>query len=213
MLASIFRVLSATRKKRIFHPVGDAYEGAILFSEQAEEIFGKPTVESVPVVVRISRAFDVPKINADFFGIALRIQFDEQSQDLLFASTGSGRVSKFVFKPAVRLLSNTFGMGLPYKIDKKRYLFWVQLDERIAFDSEVPQLSTNNLLRLQVSRLVGPRKSIGTITLKKKLPQSVSKKVRFNPWNALDTVEPTGLINRLRRRAYVQSQIGRSNVS
>ena len=48
------------------------------------------------VLVRQSRAVGLPAVAPDIFGLAVRVLLDEETHgDLLFASTGLGRVSRF----------------------------------------------------------------------------------------------------------------------
>lgn len=209
MLTRIFRTLSRIRGKRIFHPVGSTYAGRISLNDTSKEILGNNLPAETNVIVRVSRAFNLTGIKSDFYGIAVRLQVGKEYQDLLFASAGNGPITKYFFKPTATRLSNTFSMDLPYKIRNKRYLFWLKLDKKITFDHNSPSIPPDAKFVLQVSRLVGRRRRLGTIRIGEQLKDATNESISYNPWHTLYNIKPVGIINWLRKNAYAQSQIGR----
>lgn len=205
----IFRTLSRLRGKRIFHPVGSSYNGTIALNSDAREVFGKDLPKQIDVVLRVSRAFHIPVVKSDFYGIAIRLQLKDEHQDLLFASAGSGPVSKYFFKPSVNLLCKTFSMDLPYKIRNKRYIFWLILDKEVLLKNDKTELPLDTEFSLQASKLIGRRRELGRIKLGKQLAAATNERIRYNPWNTLDNIRPAGIVNKIRKQAYVQSQLGR----
>lgn len=52
-----------------------------------------------PCVVRVSRAAGLPAPLPDIHGLALRLDLPQGQVDLLFATTGTGRVTRYVLRP------------------------------------------------------------------------------------------------------------------
>ena len=65
------------------------------------------------VTVRMSRSLGLPDALPDVHGLALRIPLDERHADLLLATTGSGRLTRFVFRPQLR--PRAYTTLLPYE--------------------------------------------------------------------------------------------------
>lgn len=63
-------------------------------------------------------------------------------------------------------------------------------------------------VRVQVW-LGGTGDAVGVASLGRRLPASVADDLRFDPWHTGASLRPVGLLNRLRRPAYVASQRGR----
>ena len=67
------------------------------------------------VVVRESRAIGVPPPMPDIHGLAVRIPHAEGYGDLLFATTGWGRVTRFVLTPSRTTYGRPMTTLLPYR--------------------------------------------------------------------------------------------------
>ncbi len=68
------------------------------------------------VLVRSSRAVGLPSPAPDIFGLALRVPIgDERHGDLLFATTGLGRLTRFTLTPARSASSRPMTTLLPYR--------------------------------------------------------------------------------------------------
>jgi hypothetical protein len=68
------------------------------------------------VLVRKSRALGMPPLAPDIFGLALRVPTTgDRYGDLLFASTGLGRLTRFTLTPARSLHSRPLTTLLPYR--------------------------------------------------------------------------------------------------
>lgn len=73
-------------------------------------------VGSGPALVRLSRALGLPSTLPDVHGLAVRIPLEpERHADLLFNTTGVGRVSRFLLLPARRPRTRTLTTLLPYR--------------------------------------------------------------------------------------------------
>lgn len=67
------------------------------------------------VVVRMSRALGLPRTWPDVRGIALRLHLGDGDADLLFATTGWGRVTRFVLTTARAVDQRAYTTLLPYR--------------------------------------------------------------------------------------------------
>jgi hypothetical protein len=66
-------------------------------------------------LVRVSRAIGLPQSLPDIHGLALRIDPDGSPADLLLASTGLGRLSRFFLTPAKKPTGRPLTSLLPYR--------------------------------------------------------------------------------------------------
>jgi hypothetical protein len=67
------------------------------------------------VLVRVSRAVGLPRVLPDIQGIAVRVPLEAGTADLLFASTGTGSVTRFLLTPAWRPQNRPLTTLLPYR--------------------------------------------------------------------------------------------------
>ncbi|MBC7275806.1 hypothetical protein [Nocardioides sp.] len=68
------------------------------------------------VVVRLSRAVGLPEKAPDINGLAVRIPIAlGEHADLLLATTGHGRLTRFLLAPKIRLFDGFFSTLLPYR--------------------------------------------------------------------------------------------------
>lgn len=68
------------------------------------------------VLIRLSRAVGLPESAPDINGLALRVPLaDGNHADILFATTGRGRWTRFLLAPRTRLTSGFFSTLLPYR--------------------------------------------------------------------------------------------------
>jgi hypothetical protein len=96
VVALPFRLGSAVRRRRFFHPVGVLAEGHA--ERVAPAQCGLP-FPSCDVVARVSKAVGTPGSFPDFIGLAIRITPPESCAtpwDILLVSAGSGVVSRVV---------------------------------------------------------------------------------------------------------------------
>ncbi|MEV7395974.1 hypothetical protein [Aeromicrobium sp. NPDC092404] len=67
-------------------------------------------------VVRVSRAIGIPTALPDIYGLSLRVPLvDGEHADLLFATTGLGRLTRFVLFPAQHPGQRAYSTLLPYR--------------------------------------------------------------------------------------------------
>jgi hypothetical protein len=118
LLATATRSVAAVRSARKpLHPRGVVVPGRIHRTGLAEPT-GSPWLDEPgedEVVVRLSRAVGLPTRLPDIHGLAIRVLVGETYGDLLFASTGWGRLSRFVLTAAMTVEDRPMTTLLPYR--------------------------------------------------------------------------------------------------
>jgi hypothetical protein len=118
VLAGASRTLAWTRRSRKpLHPFGDVVTGRLVRSGGSETsgVAWLDEAGTDEAVVRFSRAIGLPHPLPDIFGIAVRVRVDDRPADLLLASTGLGRLTRFLLTPASSRGSRPFTTLLPYR--------------------------------------------------------------------------------------------------
>lgn len=118
LLAAATRVASAARPPaKPLHPRGDVVTGVLRRRDDTEPSgvawLDEPGEDRV--LVRLSRAVGLPDPWPDIHGLALRIPVSTGYADLLLATTGLGRVTRFVLTPARRREGRPYTTLLPYR--------------------------------------------------------------------------------------------------
>ena len=67
------------------------------------------------VTVRASRSVGLPGPLPDVHGLAIRVPIDGGHGDLLFATTGRGRVGRFLLSPSIDPAARVYTTLLPYR--------------------------------------------------------------------------------------------------
>lgn len=67
------------------------------------------------VTVRLSRSVGLPPPLPDVHGLALRIPLADGHADLLLATTGQGRIGRFVLRPSIERSARAYTTLLPYR--------------------------------------------------------------------------------------------------
>ena len=99
---AVFGAAALVRRTKPLHPAGSVGEGTLEITAPQREL-GVPLLADRGThrcTVRWSRAMGLPDSLPDFEGLALRFEGgDGEPADLLFASTGTGAVSRFLLAP------------------------------------------------------------------------------------------------------------------
>jgi hypothetical protein len=102
------------------HPKGALYAVTIERSGLADET-GVPWIDEPgrsAGLARISKAIGTPGPLPDVYGLALRLPLEDGAQaDILFATTGLGRLTRFVLLPAVGAEQRSYSTLLPYRTE------------------------------------------------------------------------------------------------
>lgn len=120
ILAAGTRAVASVRPARKpLHPAGEVRDGRV-FRSGSPEPTGVPWLDEPgedDAVVRLSRAIGLPERLPDIYGLALRVRSDEGQGDLLFATTGWGRLSRFVLTPSRQAHTRPLTTLLPYRTE------------------------------------------------------------------------------------------------
>jgi hypothetical protein len=198
----LFRRLSATRGRRIFHPRAAAY-AARFTAERGEG--GAPAEVFVDgfahdAFVRLSRGLGLRPPLPDIFGLALRlpdVYGPGRHQDFLLASSGEGVVGRRLLRPTLGGRTGMYSSLLPYDLGGRRLLVGAR-----------PAAEPTDAFDLLVAPLRGPWRVAARLTLGSRLEEAVARELRFDPWNSGGGLIPAGVVNRVRGAAYRGSRRG-----
>lgn len=123
VLAGATRAGAALRPAaKPLHPDGDVLDARV-FRRGSDESTGVAWIDSPgqdDATVRVSRATGLPRVLLDVHGLALRVHgagADGGAADLLFASTGHGRLTRFLLAPSRRADARLLSTLLPQETD------------------------------------------------------------------------------------------------
>jgi hypothetical protein len=194
--AALFAAASFLRRKRSLHPRGEAFHATFHVAPRGEPTGATLLDEPAdrPCVVRISRGGGLPPPLPDVHGIAIHVPDaygPGRHQDLLFATTaGRGTVTRSVLSPTRDADADTYSTILPFRVGTRT----ARLGARVVdagFTVEVEG------------------EPVAWVSLGERLPDDEAERLRFNPFTTGGGIEPVGVLNALRRRAYQASQDAR----
>ena len=116
-LSGAIRLVAAVRPApKPLHPEGDLVTGRLRRTGSDSGVPWLDQQGSDQVVVRLSRAIGLPKGLPDIYGLALRVPVgDGRHGDLLFATTGRGRLTRFLLTPGLTPYSRPLTTLMPYR--------------------------------------------------------------------------------------------------
>lgn len=196
VLAGASRALAWSRRSRKpLHPEGQVVTGRLIRTG-GDEPAGVPWLDSVgddEVLVRFSRAVGLPRALPDIHGIAVRVPKEDGFADLLLATTGLGRLTRFVLTAGYDVGSRPLTTLLPYRGPDGPVLIAARAADEASDTSPVFELLWSRGLgawvpfaRLSVSEVAGPDPAISFDPVLNSLPG-----LTFYPW-----------VRRLREPAY-----------
>jgi hypothetical protein len=191
--------LAAVRRGKAVHPFGGVRRATLVVpgrpaAPRAARLLAEPATHAA--IVRFSRSLGLPEGLPDLLGLSLRVldaYGPGRHQDVLMVSSIDLPVLHHVFVPSGDPQQRPFSTSLPYRAGGERFLIG-------ALPGDAP-----DRLRLAVAPLEGRFQAVADLELGEELP-GVADALRFNPWNTGGGLEPAGLLNRWRRRAYPMSQ-------
>ncbi len=138
LLATATRSLAAVRPAaKPLHPEGLLVRGRI-YRHGLSPGTGVPWLDEPgedEVVVRLSRAIGLPGVLPDIHGLAVRIPLQDGAHgDLLFASTGWGRLSRFVLTASRSPQARPMTTLLPYRAPRGPLLLGARADGAETFE-------------------------------------------------------------------------------
>ncbi len=117
LLAGAARQLTRIRRSRKpLHPAGTVVVGTL--TRTAGEQSGVDWLDATgtdEVLVRVSRAIGLPGAVPDIYGLALRIPTDQGYADVLLATTGLGKLTRFVLTAGREVTSRPLTTLMPYR--------------------------------------------------------------------------------------------------
>ena len=111
---------SLRRAAKPLHPDGEVLIGRLRRRGSGVRRTGVPWLDDSgedQVDVRRSRAIGLPPLLPDIHGLAVRVHTTEGVGDLLFATTGRGRISRFVLTASRQARQRPMTTLLPYETD------------------------------------------------------------------------------------------------
>ncbi|HYO85874.1 MAG TPA: phosphodiesterase [Dermatophilaceae bacterium] len=203
-LARVFGVVARLRNSRALHPTGDTVGGE-LHIVGAYPKTGVPALDQPgdqPVLVRTSRAIGLPEGTPDILGIAVRWPAkgaDGGPADLMFASTGSGAVTRYLLGVRTTVHSGPFTTLLPMHGPRGSLLLAL-----FPVDSPIPG---RELFDLRYSGLSGRWVSLGSLSIDPQELLHDDRRVRFDTIaHPLAGLPHYDWVARLRSPSYRQSQ-------
>jgi hypothetical protein len=208
-VGAAFARLAVLRRARALHPHGLSYHARVIIDDAPAAPRLCPPGE-YPGEVRFSRALGLPRRRPDLLGVGLRIHGPGGPQDVLVTSCGRRPRLRRIFLPATDFQQRPYSSALPYAAGGARFVLYVLPDPasprpsgradlaRLAAAAATGQLA----FRLAAAAPGGPLHMLGTVRVGAPLPDDSA--IRLNPYTG--ALEPVGLVNRLRRRAYPMSQ-------
>lgn len=198
LLATATRTTSALRPAaKPLHPRGRVRK-ACLYRTGLEPMLGVEFLDAAgidEVLVRESRAVGLPHTLPDIHGLAIRVPNPDGSHgDLLFATTGWGRLSRFVLTASRSPYGRPMSTLLPYRTDAGPVL----LGARAAGEQVV---------ELACSVGDGPWRRFADLRLS---DQDGDGDISFDPVrHRLPGLEQYGWVERLREPAYDEARAAR----
>jgi hypothetical protein len=167
-------------------------------------------------VVRFSRSLGLPRPLPDLLGMSIRVidaYGRDRHQDFLLVTSGRRPVLHHVFLPARDVQERPYSSAIPYAAGGRRFVVAALPQDdapRPAGDDEFERLAraaaTGRLtFGLAVAAVPGPFARVATIHVGEPLPDTLEG-LRFSPFNSGGGLQPSGLLNAMRRTAYPLSQ-------
>jgi hypothetical protein len=200
LLSTVVRGVAAVRPARKpLHPRGRVVR-ARLHRRGAEPPTGIPWLDETgtnDVLVRVSQAVGLPSWLPDIQGLALRFDPGGSPGDLLFATTGHGRITRFVLTPSLRF-ARPLTTLLPYRTSIGPVLLGARRTD-------------DNTFELSCATPSGPWRSFAGLAL---FPdgEEQDQEISFDPvLHQIPGLEPYDWVRRLREPGYARARRARSS--
>jgi hypothetical protein len=195
-IGGVLAALAAVRGGKAVHPHGVVHSARLVMDgsgPSGSALLGRPGEHRA--LIRFSRSLGLPRPLPDLFGISIRVPdaYGEGAhQDLLMVTSADMPLLHHVFLPVRRIDQRPYSSSLPYRAGGERFLVGaLPLDE--------------HRFQLAVAPLMGRFRPVADLRVEERLPDALDA-LRFNPWNTGGGLEPAGVLNGARDRAYKMSQ-------
>lgn len=216
LLGAPFALGSRVRRARVFHPRGVVVTAT--WEPPADGVLpASPlTAGAANALIRISHAVGLPSGTPDIIGLAIRVcdvYGPGRHQDLLLASSGDGRVTRHLLRPAAQVTGTTYSTLLPYEVRGVGRHPLVARTVADAPPTSYAEVVANPTARMPAVTVTvdGPEAPpLATVTPTGGVDDPAwAESLRFDPWQTGTELWPVGRLNRLRRPTYPASQRGR----
>jgi hypothetical protein len=214
LVGPAFGVGSFVRRARVFHPRGRTFAVTVDVAGDASfagTVFGERATHQG--LLRLSRGAGVPEPLPDLLGLALRIDLPAGPQDLLLISSAPAPGARHVLLPARDYAGTHYSSISVFRLAGQSVVLGARPTEghgSLAHLDEVADAARRGLrIDLLVAPPLGPWTTVGTVTVHDPVDAERSERLRFTPFHRAGGVEPVGLTNVVRRRAYADSQAAR----
>ena len=201
-LATAAAVAAALRRTKPLHPLGRIGDGTLVVQPTAAsgaEVLDEPAEHRV--LVRWSRAIGLEADRPDIEGMAIRFTIGGEAADLLFATTGDGKIGRHLLVVRSPGASATFTTLLPVATATGSLL--LRLQPLGAWTVEPPTMWS-----LSWSRVGGEWHPLGTLTIRWR---PGDEDVRFDPVaHTLPGTRQYAVVTTLREPAYVAARLVRA---
>lgn len=200
VLAGVFFLVGAARRgrRKALHPRGRTTPGMLRrHGGSRSGVAWLDEAGADRVLVRLSRSAGLPRPLPDILGLAVRVPVGAGHGDLLFASTGRGRLGRFLLRPAVRYESAAYTTLFPFRTAVGAVLL-------AAFPAGAGQFE------LAWSRLTGDWHVFATLALSPVDPVVPHQPVSFDPIvNTVSGLDSYGWSEQLRHFSYAAARRSR----
>ena len=210
----VFGLASFVRRARVFHPDGVAFSARVEVARP-----GVLPAGSHEAVVRFSRGAGLPESLPDILGLAVRlvdVHGEGLHQDLLLVTSGSRPGLRHALVPARTFGHERWSTLLPYDVGGRRVVFGARplspALEGARRLEDLRQLADRRgpvRFALELAEPRGPWEEVGILTVGRPRSDDEGERLRFNPANSGGGIRPVGVLQTVRRRAYLGSQEGR----
>lgn len=210
VLSAVIALVARTRRPRKpLHPRGVQLGGTFTTYGSAEhwDVPWLDEAHTAEVTVRLSRGLGLRRPAPDILGLAIRINRPSHLVDLLFSTTGTGRLTRFVLVPR-RSAEGPYGALMPYRTPTGPVMLAASLSKRTP-SADLIRMGVT--VRLFAGRPRGRWHEFARVDLPGRT-QADDPPISFDPvLNAPPGLPPYAWTRRLRERAYAAARRYRSS--
>jgi hypothetical protein len=212
-------LLAAVRRAKAVHPHGLVHTARLTVTGTDASLHDArlfATARTHPALVRFSRSLGLPHPLPDLLGLSIRVldaYGPGRHQDFLLVTSVDRPLLHHVFLPAGDVQQRPYSSSLPYRIGARRFIVGALPDPqsprpggRTELERARAAAATGRMrFHLAVATPMGRFRPVAELHVGAPLPPGADA-LRFSALNAGGGLEPTGVLNEMRRYAYPMSQ-------
>lgn len=208
VLHGVFAAVGRLRPDKPLHPRG-VVRPATVTRFGTSDRFGVPWLDDPgrdPALIRFSRSVGLPAGWPDVLGIALRVTVDARPADLLFATTGSSPVGRFLLRPrrAAAVGTVTYSTLQPYRTPSGP----------VVLAARPTSVESGLAVRLAVARPTGRWHDFGSVTVEGDVADGADASISFDPiLNPVPGLTNYQWVERVREGAYLAARRSRDRAA